>query len=199
MVRSLLVLAAGALALGACDSASETATQRSVDAAGPMHTPPPPPPLPGQIVRFKAGTELPSLTLSDPSGAQLNTTDLKGTPVLLNLWATWCVPCVVEMPMLDDLGTELAGEVKVLTISQDIRGADVVAPFFEQRDFANLEQWLDPDAEMNEALNPEGLMPVTILFDADGKELFRVAGGYEWDSEEAIAAIKESLAPGGGE
>ena len=194
MFRSLLVLAASALALGACDSASETATQRSTEAVGPMHTPPPPPPLPGQIVRFKAGTHLPELTFSDPSGAQLSTADLKGTPVVLNLWATWCAPCVIEMPTLDALAGQLEGDVKVLTVSQDVRGAEVVAPFFEQREFAYLEQWLDPDAKLNQALNEEGLMPVTILFDAEGKELFRVAGGYEWDSEEAIAAISEALA-----
>ncbi|MBV7259389.1 TlpA family protein disulfide reductase [Erythrobacter crassostreae] len=192
MIRSLLVLAASAFVLVGCDSRPEDLSQRAEDAVGPSYTPPPP--LPGQIVRFKAGTQLPELTFSDPSGAQLNTADLKGTPVVLNLWATWCAPCVIEMPTLDALGTELDGEVKVLTVSQDVRGAEVVAPFFAQREFANLEQWLDPDAQLNQALNPEGLMPVTILFDADGKELLRVAGGYEWDSEEAIAAIREALA-----
>lgn len=98
------------------------------------------------------------------------------------------------MPTLDALAGQLEGDVKVLTVSQDVRGAEVVAPFFEQREFAYLEQWLDPDAKLNQALNEEGLMPVTILFDAEGKELFRVAGGYEWDSEEAIAAISEALA-----
>ncbi|TRD10665.1 TlpA family protein disulfide reductase [Erythrobacter insulae] len=198
MIRSLLILAASAFTLAACDSASETATQRAEDTIGPSYTPPPPA-LPGQIVRFKAGTQLPPLTVMDPDGAQLSLADLKGTPVLLNLWATWCAPCVIEMPTLNALASELEGEVKVLTISQDVRGAEVVAPFFASRDFANLEQWLDPDAQLNQALNEEGLMPVTILFDAEGKELLRVAGGYEWDSEEAIAAIREALTPEGGD
>ncbi|MCK0128962.1 TlpA disulfide reductase family protein [Erythrobacter sp. F6033] len=192
MIRSLLILAASACVLVGCDSELEDLSQRAEEAVGPSYTPPPPP-LPGQIVRFKEGTELPELTFRDPSGATLNTADLKGTPVLLNLWATWCAPCVIEMPTLDALGTALEGEVKILTVSQDVRGADVVAPFFAQREFVNLEQWLDPDAQLNQALNEEGLMPVTILFDADGKEVLRVAGGYEWDSEEAIAAIREAL------
>lgn len=133
------------------------------------------------------------MTFSDPSGATLDTAELKGKPVLLNLWATWCAPCVIEMPTLDALASEMGDEVKVLTISQDMRGADVVEPFFAQRNFANLEQWLDEDAKLGEALNESGLMPLTILFDAEGKELFRVSGGYEWDSEEAMAAIREAI------
>ncbi|QFT77118.1 TlpA disulfide reductase family protein [Erythrobacter sp. THAF29] len=193
MNRTLLVLAAAALALAGCDSATEDLSQRAEDAIGPSTTPPAPPPLPGQIVRFRAGTELPQMTFSDPSGATLDTAELKGKPVLLNLWATWCAPCVIEMPTLDALASEMGDEVKVLTISQDMRGADVVEPFFAQRNFANLEQWLDEDAKLGEALNESGLMPLTILFDAEGKELFRVSGGYEWDSEEAMAAIREAI------
>ena len=134
------------------------------------------------------------MNFTDPSGATLDTAKLKGKPVLLNLWATWCAPCVIEMPTLDDLASEMGDDVKVLTVSQDVRGAEVVGPFFEQREFANLEQWLDPDAQLNDALNEDGLMPLTILFDAEGKELLRVAGGYEWDSEEAIAQIREAIA-----
>ncbi|MEM1053625.1 MAG: TlpA family protein disulfide reductase, partial [Pseudomonadota bacterium] len=84
-------------------------------------------------------------------------------------------------------------EVKVLTISQDNRGADVVVPFFAQRDFQYLEQWLDPQNDLAVAFSDGGLLPVTVLFDAEGKELLRVAGGYEWDSEEAIAQVREAL------
>ena len=153
-----------------------------------------PPPLPGKIVRVQAGTEMPALSFTDTSGATLDTAGLKGKPVLLNLWATWCAPCVIEMPTLDALATEMEGDLKVLTVSQDVRGAEVVEPFFAQRDFANLEPWLDEDADLSAELNQDGLMPLTILFDAEGKEIFRVAGGYEWDSEEAIAEISEAIA-----
>ena len=180
MSRFSVILAVSILALAGCDSAPGEQAQ--------------PPPLPGKIVRLKAGTELPAMTFTDPSGAALSTADLKGKPVLLNLWATWCAPCVVEMPMLDALASEMGGDLKVLTVSQDVRGAEVVAPFFAERKFANLEQWLDPDANLSAALNEDGLMPLTILFDAQGKEIFRVAGGYEWDSEEAVAEISEAIA-----
>ncbi len=115
-------------------------------------------------------------------------------PVLSNLWATWCAPCVVEMPQLDALATALSGEVRVITISQDVRGAEVVTPFFAKKGFTQLEPWLDPDAALSAQFSPEGQLPLTILFDARGKEVLRVAGGYEWDSPQAIATIRESLA-----
>ncbi|GMN03148.1 TlpA family protein disulfide reductase [Erythrobacter sp. MTPC3] len=189
MIRLSLVLAASLMMLGGCDSGQESAAQRvsAPDDDGA-------PPLPGEIVRTEAGTPIPAMTFTDPSGAELDTADLGGTPVLLNLWATWCAPCVVEMPMLDALAAEMDGKLKVLTISQDVRGAELVEPFFAQRDFQYLEPWLDEDADLSAALNDSGLMPLTVLFDAQGREVFRVAGGYEWDSEEAVAEISEELA-----
>ena len=144
------------------------------------------------MVRAFAGTRLPDLQFSDPQGNTLDLGELDG-PVLVNLWATWCVPCVVEMPALDQLAAEMEGQVRVLTISQDNRGADVVVPFFEARDFRLLEQWLDPQNDLAVEFSDGGLLPVTVLFDAEGKELLRVAGGYEWDSEEAIAQVREAL------
>jgi thiol-disulfide isomerase/thioredoxin len=133
------------------------------------------------------------MQFSDADGNALDLTAQDG-PVLINLWATWCAPCVVEMPQLDTLAGELNGAVRVITISQDVRGADVVTPFFAKRGFARLEPWLDPDATLSAQFTPEGQLPLTILFDAKGKEVLRVTGGYEWDSPEAIALIRESLA-----
>lgn len=189
---SLGLAGLAALALAGCDSGADTPSQESAASLGENAAPPPPPQLPGQIVRAFAGTELPALEFSDPQGNTINLGELD-TPVLVNLWATWCVPCVVEMPALDRFAAEMEGEVKVLTISQDNRGADVVVPFFAQREFRYLEQWLDPQNDLAVAFSDGGLLPVTVLFDADGKELLRVAGGYEWDSEEAIAQVREAL------
>ena len=144
-------------------------------------------------MRSFAGTPLPAIQFSDADGNALDLAAQDG-PVLINLWATWCAPCVVEMPQLDALAAEMEGEVRVITVSQDVRGADVVTPFFAQKGFAQLEPWLDPDAQLSAQFTPEGLLPLTILFDAQGKEVLRVAGAYEWDSAEAIATIRESLA-----
>ena len=137
---------------------------------------------------------MPALVLSDPSGAELELAALKGMPVLLNLWATWCAPCVVEMPMLDNLAAQMDGELRVLTVSQDLSGASVVEPFFAERDFERLEPWLDQDNALMFGFSNSGMLPLTVLFDAEGREVLRVAGGYHWDSEETLALITEAIA-----
>ncbi len=140
-----------------------------------------------------AGTPIPAITVTDPAGKVLDLAAQDG-PVLVNLWATWCAPCVKEMPQLDRLAIELDGELRVITVSQDIRGAEVVEPFFVKGGFARLEPWLDPETSLSAQFTPEGVLPLTILFDASGKEVLRVTGGYEWDSPEAAKLIRGSLA-----
>ncbi len=132
------------------------------------------------------------MQFTDTAGKTLDLGAQDG-PVLLNLWATWCAPCVKEMPQLDALAGQLEGEVRVLTVSQDVRGAEVVEPFFAKGGYTRLEPWLDPDAALSAQFTPEGALPLTILFDATGKEVLRVAGGYDWGSAEAAALVREAL------
>ncbi len=139
-----------------------------------------------------AGTALPDLVVKDAAGRSLDLGSLEG-PVLINLWATWCAPCVTEMPQLDRLAGELEGEVRVITISQDLRGAEAVGPFFAAKGFARLEPWLDPETALSAQFSEAGQLPLTILFDASGKEVWRVAGGYEWASAGAIAQVRAGL------
>ena len=196
MVRVSLICLSSLLLLAGCDTGSEPANQSETDTAAGIASGEGPPILPGQIMRTMAGTQLPQdLTFTDPDGKALAIADLKDTPILLNLWATWCVPCRKEMPLLDNLADELGDEVKVLTVSQDTEDAQPkVVEFFAQGGFRNLEQWLDPKNALGLEFAQSGLLPTTILFDGEGKELFRVAGDYEWDSEDAIAAIREAIA-----
>lgn len=191
MLRSIAFVGVLTLVLGACDSGPDDAVQETAASAVPSEAATPRQ-LPGEVVRTHAGTQLPDLAFEDPQG---NTLDLgeQDRPTLVNLWATWCAPCVIEMPSLDSLAGEFEGELDVLTVSQDARGAELVEPFFAERDFQYLEQWLDPQNELSSALTDGGLLPVTILFDAQGREILRVSGGYEWDSEEAIAMVSEAL------
>lgn len=192
-MRRLSFFALGtALVLAGCgDSAEAPEAQQATQ--GAAADAPAPPPLPGQIVRYRAGEKIPAITVTHPDGQTLDLATL-GKPVLLNLWATWCAPCKVEMPLLDNLAGVLEGEVRVLTVSQDIQGAEKVVPFFEAEKFANLEPWMDTNTDLGVALADGGLLPTTVLYDASGTEVFRVAGDYEWDSEEAIAQIREALA-----
>jgi hypothetical protein len=75
-----------------------------------------------------------------------------------------------------------------------MRGAEAVEPFFAAKGFARLEPWLDPETALSAQFSPAGQLPLTILFDASGKEVWRVAGGYEWASEGAIAEVRAGLA-----
>ncbi|OGS51442.1 MAG: thiol:disulfide interchange protein [Erythrobacter sp. RIFCSPHIGHO2_12_FULL_63_10] len=186
-LRLSLNVLASTLLLAACDSGADGPAQPQAEFPGDKLE------LTGEIDRTLAGSLMPAVNLTDPQGNTLNLGALQGQPVLLNLWATWCAPCVVEMPMLDDLADELKGKVRVVTVSQDLRGAEMVEPFFAEKGFRNLEPWLDPENELGLGYGG-GSLPLTVLFDAQGQELLRVVGGYDWSSEEARAAIEEALA-----
>jgi thiol-disulfide isomerase/thioredoxin len=181
----LVSLTALALVTAGCDRQSEEAAQPEAAADAGAEE------LTGTVDRSFAGEAMPAVELSDPAGATLATADLKGKPALVNLWATWCVPCVAEMPLLDELAGELGEGVRVLTVSQDMNGAEVVAPFFASRKLANLPQWIDSDMQLPPALKAPGL-PLTVLYDAEGKEVWRVMGGYDWSSAEAREMVAEA-------
>lgn len=180
-------LTALALVTAGCDRQSDQAAQpeagAQAEASGEA--------LDGTLDRSFAGEAIPAAQLSDPAGATLATADLKGKPALVNLWATWCVPCVAEMPLLDELAGELGDAVRVVTVSQDLNGTELVPQFFAQRNFAHLPQWLDSEMVLPPALKAPGL-PLTVLYDAEGKEVWRVMGGYDWSTPEARAAIDEA-------
>lgn len=193
MSRSVLLSLTCAITLftAACDRESENPAQQPESSTagneGESAT------LVGEIDRSHAGEPLPQFSVIDPQGITLDLVALEGQPALINLWATWCAPCVIEMPMLDELAGE-SDTLRVLTISQDLQGAEVVQPFFEERDLANLQPWLDP--ENNLAFHYGGggsVLPTTILYDAEGKEVWRMIGGYDWSSPEARALIDEAL------
>lgn len=187
MSRSPLILAVSLLLLAGCDRAAEPPAQ-------PVEATPAAEGAAGTPTRQFAGTALPDLQFKDPAGKVLDLGAQDG-PVLLNLWATWCGPCVKEMPQLDALAGALEGEVKVVTVSQDIRGAEVVTPFFAKHGYQRLEPWLDPETALSAQFTPEGVLPLTILFDAKGKEVLRVTGGYDWGSPAAAALLRDALKP----
>jgi thiol-disulfide isomerase/thioredoxin len=185
MSRSPLILALSLLLLGGCDRATEAPAQPGAQAGKAKAAA-------GVVEQRFAGTPLPAMRFTDPAGKVLDLAEQDG-PILVNLWATWCAPCVKEMPQLDALAGALEGEVRVLTVSQDMRGAEVVEPFFAKGGYARLEPWLDPEAALSAQFTPEGVLPLTILFDARGREVLRVTGGYDWGTPEAAALVRDSL------
>jgi thiol-disulfide isomerase/thioredoxin len=114
--------------------------------------------------------------------------------VLLNLWATWCAPCVAEMPTLDALAAREAGRLEVLTVSQDLEGREKVEAFFAKQGYRHLETWLDPEMKLMAELEVS-VLPTSILYDARGRELWRVTGYEDWESGRTALLLKEALSP----
>ena len=110
--------------------------------------------------------------------------------MLLNLWATWCAPCVAEMPTLDALAARDGG-IDVLTVSQDLNGEEKVDAFFAKRKFEMLEPFIDPELTLMGELGVTTL-PTTILYDAQGREVWRMTGMEEWTGPRAAALIAEA-------
>jgi hypothetical protein len=101
------------------------------------------------------------------------------------------------MPMLDRLAGDDVGQLRVVTVSQDIQGAEKVAPFFAQRKFTHLEPWIDPDNALSLHYGT-GILPTTVLYDAHGREVWRMIGGHDWSGPRTAAMLADTLGAAGG-
>ncbi|MFC3004014.1 TlpA family protein disulfide reductase [Falsiroseomonas tokyonensis] len=136
---------------------------------------------------------VPDLAFTDAEGRLLSPADFRGRTVLLNIWATWCVPCREEMPALDRLQAELGGpDFEVVALSIDRGGANPVRAFYDQIGIANLAVYLDRPNVSSRALGVVGI-PTTLLIDRDGREIGRAIGPLEWDSSEMIELIRRAM------
>ena len=135
-----------------------------------------------------AGEAAPAFAFEGPDGADVTLADFAGKPLLVNLWATWCGPCVIEMPALDHLAVRENGKLQVVVISQDSQGREKVDPFFKERKFTALQPYLDPENQFGFHYG-SGLLPTTVLYDAEGKEVARVLGAMDWRGKKAAQVI----------
>jgi thiol-disulfide isomerase/thioredoxin len=123
----------------------------------------------------------------------LTLADFHGRMVLLNLWATWCMPCRKEMPALDRLQAKLGGSsFTVLPLSIDHRGRDVVARFYRELGLKSLSIYVDKSANVSYVANVVG-MPTTLLIDVQGRELGRVIGPAELDHAAMLSRLTNYL------
>lgn len=153
-----------------------------------------------KLEKFKGAEPkpMPPLSFVDAEGRRIDLADFKDRVILLNLWATWCGPCVKEMPSLDRLQAQLGGDAfQVVALSLDRGGRAAVEPFYKKTGVEHLTVFLDPGSESMKALSLRGL-PTTILVDPEGRELGRVEGAVEWDSPEVVAFLRQFLGRGGG-
>jgi|TARA_R110002126_G_scaffold44671_7_gene127100 thiol-disulfide isomerase/thioredoxin len=149
----------------------------------------------GKLDISQRGTAMVDTPFQAPDGSAVRLRDFTGKPLLVNIWATWCAPCIVEMPMLDKLAAREKERLKVLVVSQDIQGAEKVVPFFERGNFQELEPYVDPENGLSFGFG-SGLMPTTVLYDAQGKEVWRVIGAMDWDGAKAAALLEDTLTNG---
>ena len=151
------------------------------------------PPLTGWMEKFTptaARAPPPALAFRNQAGAALNLEMFSGRIVLVNFWATWCAPCIREMPSLARLQRRLGSKsFTVIALSEDRMGYDVITPFIAKHNLRQLPVFHDSKSQSLLTLKILGL-PTSVLFDRNGRELGRLTGVAEWDSDEAAALIK---------
>lgn len=185
---AVAMIAAGTLAvlyvLFAASSKPDTATGVSRFATGEMT----------RLVVMEAPPALPARTLQDASGADTNLAAFRGEVLVVNLWATWCAPCMEEMPTLGALQRRFEGRLRVIPVSADSEADREKA----RTELARLTQNSLPfliDISRGVLFDAQAPgMPVTIVYDRNGNEIARLAGGADWDSPESVAFLEAVLA-----
>ena len=183
MLRMLLA-AALLMALPACSSpapqeeAAEPETEESIQG----------------VDRSQKGKAAPATAFQDAGGKNVTLGTFKGRPLLVNLWATWCAPCVKELPTLDRAASAAGPDgLQVLAISQDAGPRPSVVAFLKTNGIANLKPYHDPTMAMSGELAAQ-VLPTSILLDAQGRELWRYVGDLDWTGAEAAKLLAEAEA-----
>ncbi len=132
----------------------------------------------------------PEARFLDNTGKSVSIADFAGQGLVLNLWATWCIPCVGEMPQLAAAATALGPDrIAVLALSSDRGGAEIVRKFYTEHAIQGLDIWLDPKSEAARAWHARGL-PTTLIIDRKGREVARLEGAAEWAHPDALTRLR---------
>lgn len=182
-MRSILLLLA-LLAIAACDRQKAEGQQGEATAEQTEG-----------VDRRHRGKPAPATRFNNPDGGAITLAAFKGVPTLVNLWASWCAPCVKELPTLQKLEEAQAkdGRLGVIAISQDMAPKASVDAFLAGKGIARFAAFQDPDMALSSALGAE-VLPTSILFDAEGRELWRYVGDLDWTSAEAAKLLAEAEA-----
>lgn len=189
-MRSLITILLGAslTLVAGCDKQSTDTPQAQGESKSAM----PKPEAQGTLDISHRGEDAPDVKFNAPDGSEVSLASFKGKPVLVNLWATWCGPCVAEMPTLDALAARQADKLTVLTVSQDMQGKELVDKWWAKQSYKLIAPYLDQENNLGFAFNT-GMVPTTVLYDKDGKEIWRVIGGMDWDGPRANTLMAEAV------
>ena len=156
----------------------------------------------GEVAALTLATaplQLPDLAFEDADGKPRKLSEWRGRTVLVNLWATWCVPCRKEMPALDSLQTRLGGkDFEVVAVNIDTRDPDKPRNFLKDANLTRLGYFSDPKAKVFQDLKSIGRalgMPTSVLVDGAGCEIATIAGPAEWASDDAVKLITAAMKP----
>ena len=154
----------------------------------------------GEVAAFTVAERarpLPDLVFADAEGRERKLSDWRGRTVLLNLWATWCVPCRREMPALDRLQAKLGGgEFEIVAVNLDTRGPEQVATFLRDAGIDHLARYRDATLKVFQDLKAQGRapgLPTSLLIGPDGCELGFLPGPAEWDSPDGTALVEAAM------
>ncbi len=156
----------------------------------------------GEVAALTMATaplRLPDLAFEDAGGKPKKLSDWRGRTVLVNLWATWCVPCRKEMPALESLQNKLGGpDFEVVAINIDTRDPEKPKNFLKEANLTRLGYFSDQKAKSFQDLKGIGRalgMPTSVLVDRQGCEIATIAGPAEWASDDAVKLIKAAIDP----
>jgi thiol-disulfide isomerase/thioredoxin len=156
----------------------------------------------GEVAALTMATtplRLPDLAFEDADGKPKKLSDWRGRIVLVNLWATWCVPCRKEMPALESLQAKLGGpNFEVVAVNIDTRDPEKAKSFLKEANLTRLGYFSDQKAKVFQDLKVIGRalgMPTSVLVDGEGCEIATIAGPAEWGSDDAIKLITAAMNP----
>jgi thiol-disulfide isomerase/thioredoxin len=180
------LIVCGALALAGCHKSAPPTANQSLPAAeaGPIKG----------VDRTHKGQPFPDVHFGDSDGTKTSFEGFKGVPTLVNIWATWCIPCIKELPTLDKLADADKAKLWVVPISQDSAPRASVDAFLKRIGLSEFNVYYDPTMSVSGAMSLE-VLPTTIMFDSNGKEVWRYVGGLDWTSPGAAKLLEEGGVP----
>jgi thiol-disulfide isomerase/thioredoxin len=149
----------------------------------------------GEFIPASPLLPAPAISFVDLAGNTVSLSEFTGKIVLVNLWATWCEPCLREMPSLERVQSRLGDKIAVVAISEDRGGSKTVEPFIDKLGLKSVKIYLDPKSAIERAFKVRGL-PTSFLIDRKGKVLGRVEGAAEWDAPKLLEVLKSFLGDG---